>query len=494
MTGFIAKHGLWTDEQQRRAEELERQVRKDELRLVRVAWADAHGCARAKAVTVPVFVDALTNGYNVNVATTTLDSANARTFSSFTRGGGLGLDEMTGSPNITVVPDPTTFRTLPWAPGIGWVLCDEYFNSGAAYPFSSRHLLRKQLERLQAKGMDFVVGLEVEWYLARIAEEHLTDEHVGSPGHRGRPIKTWPVEPGYSYHSESNMDLMQPVLDALADAFGKLGLPLRSIENEWGPGQVECTFSAQRAMRAADDMLLFRTATRQVCRRMGHFATFMCRPALKGYYSNGWHLHQSVVDSRTGANRFTPEREGEHLSPLGRAFLGGLLKHAVASTAFATPTVNGYRRFKPNSLAPDRAGWGYDHRGAMIRVLGAPGDPATRLENRGGEPAANPYLYMLSQVVSGLDGVEHRLDPGPQDFEPYEADRSMLPKSLVEALDALEQHALFRRELGEVFVDYFVKLKRNEAGRFRQYLEENAIEDRPDETTAWEQNEYFDFF
>jgi len=101
---------------------------------------------------------------------------------------------------------------------------------------------------------------------------------------------------------------------------------------------------------------------------------------------------------------------------------------------------------------------------------------------------------MLSQVVSGLDGVEHRLDPGPQDFEPYEADRSMLPKSLVEALDALEQHALFRRELGEVFVDYFVKLKRNEAGRFRQYLEENAIEDRPDETTAWEQNEYFDFF
>jgi len=494
MTGFIAKHQLWTDEQQRRAEELKREVRKDELRLVRVAWADAHGYARAKAVTVPVFLDALTNGYNINVATTTLDSANARTFSSFTRGGGLGLDEMTGSPNITIVPDPATFRTLPWAPRTGWILCDEYFNSGAAYPFSSRHLLRKQLERLQAKGMDFVVGLEVEWYLARVAEDHLTDEHVGSPGYRGRPIKTWPVEPGYSYHSESNMDLMQPALDALADAFGKLGLPLRSIENEWGPGQVECTFSAQRAMRAADDMVLFRTATRQICRRVGHFATFMCRPALKGYYSNGWHLHQSVLDAKTGANRFTPEREGEPLSPLGRAFLGGLLKHAVASTAFATPTVNGYRRFKPNSLAPDRAGWGYDHRGAMIRVLGGPGDPATRMENRGGEPAANPYLYMLSQVVSGLDGVENRLDPGPQDFEPYQADRPMLPTSLVEALDALERDALFRREVGEVFVDYFVKLKRNEAGRFRQYLEQNGIEDRPDETTAWEQNEYFDFF
>ena len=182
---------------------------------------------------------------------------------------------------------------------------------------------------------------------------------------------------------------------------------MRSIENEWGPGQVECTFSAQHALRAADDLVLFRTATRQICRRMNHFATFMCRPAIKGYYSSGWHLHQSVVDARTGANRFTPEHAGEHLSPLGHEFLGGLLEHASPATAFATPTVNGYRRFKPNSLAPDRAAWGYDHRGAMIRVLGGAGDPATRLENRGGEPAANPYLYMASQIVAGRDGIEH---------------------------------------------------------------------------------------
>ena len=154
---------------------------------------------------------------------------------------------------------------------------------------------------------------------------------------------------------------------------------------------------------------------------MGYFATFMCRPALKGYYSNGWHLHQSLVDAKTGENRFIPAGAGERLSPIGRAFLGGLLAHAAAATAFATPTVNGYRRFKPNSLAPDRAGWGYDHRGAMIRVLGGPGDPATRMENRGGEPAANPYLYMASQLVSGRDGIEANRDPGPQDDEPYAA-------------------------------------------------------------------------
>ena len=342
--------------------------------------------------------------------------------------------------------------------------------------------------------MGCVVGLEIEWYLLRVAEDHLTDEHIGAPGVRGRPIKTCPAEPGYSYHSESNMDLMQPVLTALAEAFEKIGLPLRSIENEWGPGQVECTFAARDALEAADNLLLFRTATRQICRRMGYFATFMCRPALKGYYSSGWHLHQSLVDAKSGQNLFMPEGEREVLSPLGRNFVGGLLQHAAPCTAFATPTVNGYRRFRPNSLAPDRATWCYDHRGVMVRVLGGPGDPATRLENRVGEPAANPYLFIASQIVAGLDGIEQKLDPGSPDDEPYAANRPMLPKSLPAALDALEQEPLFRRELGEVFIDYFLKLKRNEAGRFERWLADTGASGPGEETTEWEQNEYFDFF
>src|SRR5512133_1920456 len=166
---FIARHGLWTDEQRRQAQELNRRVKQDNLRLVRLAWADPHGAARAKAVTVPVFIAALETGYNINVATTTLDSANARTFASFTRGGGMGLDEMTGSPNLTIVPDPSTFRILPWAPGVGWVLCDEYFNSGVPFHFSPRQLLRKQMKRLAEKGMSSLVGLEIEWYLLRVA-------------------------------------------------------------------------------------------------------------------------------------------------------------------------------------------------------------------------------------------------------------------------------------------------------------------------------------
>jgi glutamine synthetase len=119
---FIERHGLWSDDQRREAQELERRIEKENLHLVRLAWADPHGASRAKAVTPAVFTAALIAGYNINVATSTLDSAGARTFASFTQGGGMGLPEMTGSPNLIVVPDPVTFRVLPWAPGVGWVL------------------------------------------------------------------------------------------------------------------------------------------------------------------------------------------------------------------------------------------------------------------------------------------------------------------------------------------------------------------------------------
>jgi glutamine synthetase len=491
---FIEKHGVWSAEQKSLAAEIVRRVEAENLRFVRLAWGDTHGYSRAKTLTAPAFISALTNGYSIGVATTTLDSSGARVFASFTRGGGMGLDEMTGSPNLTIVADPSTFRTLPWAQGVGWILGDEYFNDGRPFHFSPRQLLRRTLGRLEDRGFQSIVGPEIEWYLLRVADEPLSDENIGAPGIRGRPIRTRPVEPGYHYHSESNMDLMQPIFDALGDGFASLGLGLRSIENEWGPGQVECTFAPRAALEAADNVLLFRTATRQICRRLGYFATFMCRPALKGFYSSGWHLHQSLTDATSGANLFVPQKSGEVLSPLGLSYLAGLLQYAVPATVFATPTVNGYRRFRPNSLAPDRATWAHDHRGAMIRVLGAPGDPATRLENRVGEPAANPYLYILAQIVAGLAGIEAAAVPPPPNDEPYAAERPMLPKSLPEALDALEKERLFRQTLGDTFIDYFIRLKRTEAGRYLRSLEEAGTSSSSDEPSEWEQNEYFDFF
>src|SRR5262245_18935573 len=167
-SSFIEKHSLYGDDEKRQAQEMKLRLEKNDVHFVRMAWADPHGASRAKAVAVPDFVAALSKGYNINVATTTLDSANARTFSSFTRGGGMGLDEMTGSPNLTIVPDPTTFRILPWAPGVGWVLCDEYFTSGVPFHFSTRQLLRRAVDRLAGTGLSLVVGVEIGWYLLRV--------------------------------------------------------------------------------------------------------------------------------------------------------------------------------------------------------------------------------------------------------------------------------------------------------------------------------------
>jgi glutamine synthetase len=260
-----------------------------------------------------------------------------------------------------------------------------------------------------------------------------------------------------------------------------LGLPLRSVEIELGPSQCEFTFHPQVGLLSADTMMLFRSAVKQTCRRQGYHASFMARPKVANVLSSGWHLHQSLRDRRSDSNAFT-SHDKELLSPAGRGFLAGLVSHARAAAAFTTPTINGYKRYRSYSLAPDRAIWGRDNRGVMIRVLGGPGDPATRLENRVGEPAANPYLYMASQIVTGLDGMERKLDPGASADTPYEAQAPLLPKTLEEALGALRTDACLAEGFGRNFIDYYLRIKEAEIARY------NA------EVTEWEQREYFELF
>jgi glutamine synthetase len=144
--------------------------------------------------------------------------------------------------------------------------------------------------------------------------------------------------------------------------------------------------------------------------------------------------------------------------------------------------LNGYKRYRPYSLAPERAVWGRDNRGAMLRVLGGPGDPATRIENRIGEPAANPYLYFASQIHCGMDGVRRKLDPGAPEQTPYESKAALLPRSLGEALAALREDACLKEGLGAQFVDYYCRIKEAEIARFNL------------EVSDWEHREYFDLF
>jgi glutamine synthetase len=155
----------------------------------------------------------------------------------------------------------------------------------------------------------------------------------------------------------------------------------------------------------------------------------------------------------------------------------------------ATPTINGYQRYaRAAALAPNHAVWGIDNRGALLRVIGGPQDRASRIENRIGEPAANPYLYLASQIAAGLDGIDQHLPLPPANRDPYAAGAGFessstvpvvpLPKSLAESLAALEQNAMLRSAFGDQVIDWFVRIKRHELSRY-------------DGTAAWEQREYF---
>ena len=227
--------------------------------------------------------------------------------------------------------------------------------------------------------------------------------------------------------------------------------------------------------------MLFRSAVKQICRRQGYHASFMCRPKVANVMSSGWHLHQSLIDRRTHANAFA-SADNELLSGTGRNFLSGLLAHARAAAAFTTPTINGYKRYRSYSLAPDRAIWGRDNRGVMIRVLGNASDGSARLENRVGEPAANPYLYMASQIITGLDGMKRMLEPGPSADTPYETQAPALPRNLEEALRALRDDACLSDGFGRSFIDYYLRIKEAEVARYQS------------EVTDWEQREYFELF
>jgi glutamine synthetase len=475
---FVERHGLWTDDQHEAAVTAAKWIEEHGLEVVRFSFPDQHGVLRGKTVIASDAASVMRNGCSLTTTLLAKDTSHKTVFPVFTAGGGFGMPEMEGGGDFLMIADPTTFRVLPWAPQTGWVLCDIYFTNGRPVPFSTRHLYRRALQKLAEAGFDYVAGLEVEFHVFKLEDARLKPADATWPGEAPEVSL---VSQGYQYLTEARFDQMEPILESVRREVVALGLPLRSVEVELGPSQCEFTFHPQVGLMPADTMMLFRSAVKQICRRQGYHATFMARPKVANTSASGWHLHQSLRDRRSNANAFASS-DKEPLSRSGRNYLAGLLAHARAAAAFTTPTINGYKRYKSYSLAPDRAIWGRDNRGVMVRVLGGPGDVATRLENRVGEPAANPYLYMASQIFTGLDGMERMLDPGPSADTPYEAQATQLPKSLDEALRALRNDTCMTDGFGRPFIDYYLRIKDAEIARYQS------------EVTEWEQREYFELF
>ncbi|PSM19753.1 glutamine synthetase family protein [Nitratireductor sp. StC3] len=476
--GFTGRHGLLGDDALRRANEILGSLEARGLETVRLVFADQHGVLRGKTVVASALKSAFREGMAITSTLLLKDTSHRTVFSVWEKEAGHGVGALTGAGDVMLVPDPATFRVLPWSPHSGWILCDVYFKDGTAFPFGSRTILRNAVDRLAKAGMAMVCGLEVEFYVFKIDQPRLNHGDGGMPA---TPPETSLLSHGYQYLTEARYDALETVMDELRRACQALGLPVRSMEAEFGPSQCEFTFEPAGPMDHADAMMLFRSTVKQVCARQGLHATFMCRPKVDNGMASGWHLHQSVVDTGSGKNLFVPNPDGS-LSTAANGWIAGLLDHAVESCLLTTPTVNGYKRYQAYQLAPDRIQWGRDNKGAMIRALMAPGDRASRVENRIAEPAANPYFYFASQILGGLDGIERKLVAPPAVEKPYDNTATALPKSLIAAIEAFEKAGFYRDAIGTDFVDYLAHIKRAEWDRYLMTVSE------------WEQREYFSLF
>ncbi len=447
------------------------------VKRVRFAFADLQGETRCKTLLPQAARQALEKGLFVAGTTMLKDTSDRTAIAVFDQQVLGNLSSFANAANLLLKPDPSTFRILPWSEGTGWMLCEVFHADGSVCEVDPRRILQAEVQRLGATGYRMRCGIELEFhvYKIRASSSHLDPSRSAWPG---PAAEVELVHPGYRLLSEHATDAAHEVLELIESVALGLGLPLDSLEVEFGPSQFEAVFEVQDALAAADCVVLFRSAIRQALARRGYLATFMCRPPFPSVMSSGWHLHQSLLDAE-GSNAFFErhdERDPRQLSSIGQQWLAGLVHHALGACALGTTTANGYARYQPGALAPTRIYWGYEDRSALFRVVGE--SQSLRIENRLGEPCANPYLYLASQIICGLDGMEQqrRLDTAQR-----REDAPAMPSDLDQALREFHASALLQQRLGAPLARSFEAAKALEWKRF------NEAEDKQE----FQRREYF---
>ncbi len=371
-----------------------------------------------------------------------------------------GLEQ--GLPDITVRPDLSTLTSLPWEPNAAWCLGDAYTADGAPAPEAPRTVTRRVASRLEGLGYWLTCGPELEFYLCQQGPDGAWHRYADDPGnvyivgHKGDP-----------------QGLLLHMLRQLRDA----GLKVTAANHEFSPGQFEINLGHSGMLDAADRAFRLKSAVQEIARHRDLMATFMAKP-FNDEGGSGFHVHVSV-EGESGQNVFGDESGADGLSSIGRHAIGGVLAHAPALSALLNPTINSYKRFGPDTLAPWLIDWGLDNRSAMVRVPPERG-PGARMEVRLGDATANPYLALAAVGAAVCLGIEDKAEP-PAKLEGYGYDperSAILPMRLPAALDALEADEALADVLGDYFVTSFVAYKRNEIERFERFV------------TDWEYREY----
>jgi glutamine synthetase len=413
------------------------------LKLVRFLWCGNDGTVRAKATALRGLEARLRSGIGVTVGMEAMNSLDQL----------QPVEGMGPVGEVRIVPDPDTFRVLPYAPRTAAMLTDQFALDGNPAPVCQRSFLKRMEAALDARGAVLRAGFENEFTLAELADGD------------------WrPVDSSLCF-STIGMTASQDYADALVDALDRQSIPVDQFYAELGHGQQEVTTGHEPALQAADTQIMVRETIRGVAATRGLVASLAPKPWLD-VAGNGCHIHVSLWDRDGWRNRFySPDAR---LSTEADAFAAGLLEHLPGLCGLTAPSFNSYRRISPQTWSGAYTCWGYDNREAPLRVpsvfLGME-EASTNVELKAADTTCNPYIALGGLIAAGLDGIDRGLKlPEPVDDDPAtmsEEERKergivRLPETQAEALEALEADSVLSRALGETLLRSYLAVRRSE--------------------------------
>jgi glutamine synthetase len=378
------------------------------------------------------------------------------------------------------MPDLATLRVMPWDRRFAWMAADLLFGGREPFAHCTRSVLKRQVAAAADMGFAMNLGVEPEFYVFDPASLEREDGYLEPMARSGQ------LRPTQAYDVEAELDAMA-FLEPMSRYLTETGFGLFSFDSEGGDGQYEFDFTYAPALEMADRLSFFRLMVKQTAKQAGLVASFMPKPYTTAWGS-GHHFNMSIADVASGANLFrdADDERGRGWSKLAYSFIAGIVRHAGAIAAVATPTVNSYKRLQPRladgtvSWAPVWAAYGDNNRSCMLRL------PRNRpaVENRGVDAAANTYLAAAFMLAAGLEGIRDSLDPGdPIDDMTYDwksppPGSARLPRNLLEAADAFESDALTHEVFSPQFVSAYTDMKRSE------------WDDYHAQVTDWERRQY----
>lgn len=360
-----------------------------------------------------------------------------------------------GYGDMRMVPDMGTLRLIPWLPKTALVFCDLYTEEGKPVEEAPRWVLRRQVERAAAAGYVVKMGSELELYLFKESFEEARAKRY----HGLTPVS------GYleDYHILQTTR-EEPLIRAIRNGMEGANVAVEFSKGEWGKGQEEINLRYAEALEMADRHTLYKHGAKEIAHLQGCSLTFMAK-CDAGAAGSSFHLHSSLWD-RTGQKPLFPGKGHRAGTSLFQHWLAGQLAVARELTYFYAPTVNAYKRYQAASFAPTRIVAGWDNRTCGFRLCGE--GAGFRVENRIPGADANPYLAFAATIAAGLYGIQHKLKP-PTLYEgnAYEdASLPQVPKTLREAIAALEPSAVAREAFGEPIVEHYLHTARLEQEAF----------------------------